>query len=152
MPFHHWGDKDFDWEALNNAIDYCMIFWTKWGRIGTHGKEKYGTFRDHVYFFNGSIYSLIYPGRVYIKKGWHFWYFYIDCYIFCNFFRYTGLLKLVRWYQAQIYNYAIQKMCKKYPHITDELVSDLDEYEMIKPGIFGKIDGKTIHNKYWKTY
>ena len=51
-----------------------------------------------------------------------------------------------------MYNYAIQKMCKKYPHIIDELVSDLDGYRMVKPGLFGPIDGTVINKKYWRTY
>jgi hypothetical protein len=42
-------------------------------------------------------------------------------------------------------------MCKKYPHIIDEIVSDLDGYKMVKPGIFGKVSGEAIHNKYWRT-
>jgi len=66
--------------------------------------------------------------------------------------KYTGLHRLGLWYQAQVYNYAVQKMCKKYPEITEELVRDLDGYELIKPGIFGKVDGLKIHNKYWRTY
>ncbi len=40
-------------------------------------------------------------------------------------------------------------MCKKHPNIIDELVADLDGYELVRPGIFGQIDGKTIHDKYW---
>jgi hypothetical protein len=151
MPHHEWGDNNFDWDALNDSIRYCMNFWKKWGRIGTHGKEKYGTFRDYIYLWDGSIYQLFYPGYVYVKRGfWHFWYFKIDHRFCMKFFKYTGLLKLVLLYQAQIYNYAIQKMCKKYPHIVDELVSDLDGYEMVKPSIFGKVDGTVIHKKYWR--
>jgi hypothetical protein len=42
-------------------------------------------------------------------------------------------------------------MCKKHPHIIDEIVSSLDGYEFVKPGIFGKVDGQTIHDKYWIT-
>ncbi|NBP13534.1 hypothetical protein EBU95_03930 [bacterium] len=153
MPHHNWKDKDFDWNALNSAINYCMGFWKKWGRIGTHGKEKYGTFRDHIYLWDGSIYQLFYPGYVRVKPGfWHFWYFKVDYRFGVYFFKYTKILKAVHWYQSQIYNYAIQKMCKKYPHIIDELVSDLDGYEMVKPGIFGKVDGVLIHKKYWTEF
>ena len=126
-----------------------MDFWRKYGRIGCHGKEKYGTFRDHVYFWDGGLHTLIWPGYVAIMN--YFLYFKLDWYVIKPFTYYTGLQHLGFWYQRQIYNYAIQKMCKKYPHLVDELVRDLDQYEMVKPGIFGKIDGTVIHNKYWTT-
>lgn len=148
-PSHMWGD-DFDWKALGESITYCMRFWKRYGRIGSHGKEKYGTFRDSPYFWDGGIWSLFWPGYVWIKPGfWHFVYFKMDHHFTRPLTKYTGLHKLGLWYQSQVYNYAIQKMCKKYPHITDEIVGDLDGYELVKPGIFGKINGVEIHNKYW---
>ncbi len=150
MPSHIWGDETFDWSALNESIYYCMDFWKKWGRIGSHGKEKYGSFRHHTYFWDGGIWSLFWPGYVSIKPGfWSFIYFKVDRYFTRKFTHYTGLHRLGIWYQAQIYNYALQTMCKKFPHITDELISDSDVPQFIKPGIFGKVDGQKIHDKYW---
>jgi hypothetical protein len=147
---HFWGD-DFDWEALNKSISYCIQFWKRWGRIGSHGKEKFGAFRDHPYFWDGGLWSLIRPGYVYIGGPiLCFIYYRLDEYIIRPFTKFTGIYRLGLWYQSQVYNYAIQKMCKKYPHIVDELVSHLEGYEMIKPGIFGKIDGKKIHDKHWR--
>ena len=152
MPSHMWGDEWFEQhgDKLGKAINYCMGFWRRWGRIGSHGKEKYGTFRDHPYFWDGGIHTLIYPGYVWIRYS--FLYFKVDRYLTQPFTKYTGLHKLGLWYQSQVYNYAIQKVCKKYPEIVDEIVSSLDGYEYVKPGIFGKIDGRKIHKKYWKTY
>jgi hypothetical protein len=148
---HEWGDKWFEknGESLYEAISYCMRFWKRWGRIGSHGKEKWGTFRDHTYFWNGGIHGLLYPGyvRIVFPTLYRF-----DLYCTMPFMRFTRITKLVWWWQSQVYNYAIQKMCKKYPNIIDELVSDLEGYKMIKPGIFGKVDGVTIHNKYWVTH
>jgi len=149
---HCWGDEWFikNGNNLDYAISYCIRFWRKWGRIGSHGKEKYGTFRDHIYFWNCTIEGLIYPGYVRIMWPWFYWN--IDCKIITPIVKFIRLNKLVWWYQAQIYNYAIQKMCKKYPNIIDELVSHLDAYKCVKPGIFGKIDGTVINKKYWKIY
>lgn len=154
MPSHHWGDDWFEKNGndLGEAISYCMRFWRRWGRIGTHGKEKYGTFRDSIYMWDGGIWSLFYPGYVSVYRGWRFIYFKVDRYVTRPFTKYTGLYKLGLWYQAQIYNYAIQKMCKRYPNIIDELVSDLDGYAMVKPGIFGKVSGEEINKKYWVRY
>lgn len=149
MPSHMWGSE---WDLkhgndLNNAINYIMDTWLKCGRIGSHGKEKYGTFRDHPYFWDGGFHSLIWPGYVSIQNS--FLYFKLDWYIIKPITKYTGIHKLGLWYQKQVYNYAIQKMCKKYPEIIDELVSSLDGILLVEPGIFGNVCGKTIRNKYW---
>lgn len=150
---HEWGDDWFqkNGDELNDSIDYCCRVWRKYGRIGMHGKEKYGSFRDMLQgMWDGGIHSLIWPGYVWIVNPFIYWK--LDKYFIIPITKYTGLHKLGMWYQSQVYNYAIQKMCKKYPNIIDELVSDLDGYEMIKPGRFGKVDGTVIHKKYWKTY
>lgn len=149
---HYWGDEWFEKNGndLYNAISCCIKFWKKWSRIGSHGKEKYGSFRDHIYFWDGGISGLIWPGYVRIMNKFLYWN--IDQKFIMPITKFTGLKKLVWWYQSQIYNYAIQKMCKKYPNIIDELVVDLDGYKMVKPSVFGKVDGTEIHNKYWKTY
>jgi len=34
--------------------------------------------------------------------------------------------------------------------VIDELICDIDGYEMIKPCKYGNIDGVEIHNRYWK--
>lgn len=151
LYMHMWGDEWFEKNDndLYNAISYIMKTWTKYGRIGTHGKEKYGTFRDHPYFWDGGIHYLLYPGYVRVVHRWL--YFYVDWYFTQPFMRYTGLLHIGLWWQAQVYNYAIQMACKKYPHIVDEIVSHLEGYMLVKPGIFGPIDGTKIHNKYWKS-
>jgi hypothetical protein len=151
MPSHQWGDTWFEehGDKLDIAISYIMRTWKTYGRIGTHGKEKYGTFRDHPYFWDGGLHSLLYPGYVWIK--WPLLYNF-DWHVTKPFTKYTGLHKLGLWYQKQVYNFAIQRMCKIYPEITDELVSSLDGIEFVKPGIFGNVCGKTIHDKYWTTF
>lgn len=154
MSHHYWHDDWFkkNGEDLNNAIYYCMDFWKRWGRIGSHGKEKYGRFRDHPWLWDGGIWSLVFPGYVWVRPGFWSWIYYnIDLEFLIPFTTKIGIHRLGLWYQSKIYNYAIQKMCKKYPNIVDELVADLEGYEMVKPGIFGPIDGKAIHNKYWKS-
>jgi len=151
MPSHDWGDDWFEKHGndLNHAIRYCTEFWRRWGRIGSHGKEKYGTFRDHPFFWDGGITNLFWPGYVYIQRGWHFINFKLDRYIIKPFTKHTRLLNIGRWWQRQVYNYAVQKMCKAHPDIIDEIVADLEAYRMVRPGIFGPIDGTVIHNKHW---
>lgn len=44
MPFHTWGDKDFDWDALNRAMSIIYEHMDEAeGFISM--KEKYGTIR-----------------------------------------------------------------------------------------------------------
>ena len=45
MTYHVWGDEDFDWEALDKAIDQGTWLMEKLGRIGVHSKEKWGSIR-----------------------------------------------------------------------------------------------------------
>lgn len=143
---HYWGDEWFEKNGgdLNAAINYCIDTWRKYGRIGTHGKEKYGTFRDQLQgLWDGGLHELIWPGYVRIVSPFIYWK--LDRYFIKPITKYTGLQWLFRRYQKWVYNYAIQKMCKKYPNIIDELVNDLDGYEMVN----GAVDGKEIHKKYW---
>lgn len=148
---HCWGD---DWfkehgHKLEEAISYCTKTWRTYGRICTNSKEKYGTFRDcaHPYYAHWAIHELLKPGYVYYR--WNRKIGKLDVKL-GKIFRFFRIDVIVRAWQRIVYNYAIQKMCKKYPEIIDEIVSDLDLYYWVKPGIFGSVDGKEIHDKYWK--
>lgn len=151
MPYHTWNDDWFEehGQDLDKAIDYCTEVWIKYGRIACMTKEKYGTFRDQLGgLWDGSLHSLIYPGYFRVMF-WSWFYWNVDFLIIRKLSYYLGLVWLFQKYQAAVYNYAVQQVCKRYPKIVDEIVSDLDGYEMVKPGIFGKIDGVKIHSKYW---
>lgn len=153
MPHHLWGDSWFKEHGndLDLAISYCMQTWLKYGRIGSHGKEKYGSFRDHIHMFDGTLHSVIWPGYVRVMiPSWFYWN--IDYRILRPLFYYMGIIRLVNKVQKIVYNYAVQQVCKKYPKIVNEIVADLDGYKFIKPGLFGNIDGEKIHNIYWTEY
>lgn len=153
MPNHIWGDEWFQKHGkdLDSAISYCMRTWRIYGRIGSHGKEKYGTFRDHCNFYRAwwPIHELVKPG--YVRYKWPKWLMNVEIFLGQYIIKPLKISKLVQFYQIIIYNYAIQQACKKYPEIVDEIVADLDGYELVRPGIFGNIDGKKIHDKYWVT-
>lgn len=148
MTHHIWGDETFDWGSLNKTIDETTDTCRKWGRIGMHSKEKWGCFRDQLYPFDGNFHSITHPGYVYCQ--YPKWLWHLDCDYGRYITKWTGLGAVIRWWQRQVYNYAIQRACKRYPHIIDEIVSDLDGYEWVRPGVFGKVDGVEIHNKYWR--
>lgn len=152
MTSHYWGDDWFkeNGEDLGKAISYCSQVWTKWGRISCSTKEKYGTFRDGAMPWMGSIQELIWPGHCFIKEGWRRFYYKVDWPLIRRANQALGLVFLFRMWQRAIYNYAVQKVCKRYPNLIDELVADLDLYEWVTPGIFGPIDGRAVHGKYWE--
>lgn len=147
---HYWGDEWFreNGDNFNKAISFCSKNWRRWGRIGYHGKEKYGTFRHHVRFYTAEwgIYELINPG--YICYWWKLYPIQIDK-VTGKLLRLLGICWLIQRWQFFIYNLVLQIICNKYPELIDELIVDSEYPELIKPGFFGKVDGKAIHDKYW---
>jgi hypothetical protein len=150
MAYHLWGDSWPYWDDLHSAISRIQGICWKYGRIHMGGKEKYGTFRDELMgLWDGTIHNLLYPGFVYIQYKRPDYYYRCDYPIVSKVTTIIGLKYLVNKYQAAVYNYAIQSTVKKYPYLKDELTHDLNGYWMVKPGIFGPLDGKRIHESVW---
>jgi hypothetical protein len=141
MTHHDWSDETFDWKSLYAAEDLIRKV-CKFGNIGLHIKEKYGTLRCTPYFFDGSLHSLLYPAYVYSQFPQWLWRF--DIYYITPFLQWLRLPKLTFWLQIPFYTLAFYIAMKKYPHIKDEICSDIDGYEFV-------IGGKEIHKKYWRT-
>jgi hypothetical protein len=140
MPHHNWGDKDFDWDSLYKA-ERLMIRVFKLFRIGAHTKEKYGAIRASVYFWDGGLHHLIWPGYVYIQNS--FINYKLDEYVIKPFTKWTGINWLGVKLQLCGYTLAYYLAMRKYPHIREEICCDADHPEYI-------IGGMEIHNKYWK--
>lgn len=68
-----------------------------------------------------------------------------------HFVRNTRFYKRFCERRKEAYNKVFQLACKKWPDIKDELISDIDGWEWIKPCKWGDVDGEDIHKKYWKT-
>lgn len=147
---HYWGDEWFqkNGNEFSKAIDWCMDNWERWGRIGSHGKEKYGTFRHHPYFYTGwwPIHELLRPG--YVAYRGPRWLCRLETEIIQPLVKYSGLVWVIRKYQHYVYNAVVQRALKKWPKFFDELIED-SEFELLKPGIWGPIDGAKIKSKYW---
>lgn len=137
MTTHNWGDENFDWNALSGAIRVSANFMRRWGRIGVHEKEKYGTARLYTYFYSSGLFSLLYPGYV------SYWVWektpiigkYLTKLEFKVFIPIASVLKLwrpIQWWQRKVYNWAYQKALRKYPHIAEEIVEDADHPELIQ--------------------
>jgi len=149
---HHWGDEWFEKNGtdLDNAIRFCTRNWRRWGRIGSHGKEKYGTFRHHPYGFQSDwpIHSLVKPGHVYYR--WPKLIYKLELALGTLVSKFN-LGRPIFFYQGIVYNAVLQIACKRWPHLIDELMMDTDWWDAVRPGIWGPLDGKTLKSKYWIT-
>ena len=151
MPYHYWGDDWFkkNGNDLYSGINYISRILRKYGKIKYDNKEKFGVLRENILqFWDGGLHYFFCKSYVRICHPILYWK--IDP-VIKVITKYTGINWLVVKYQKLIYNMTFQKACKKYPNVIDELISDIDCYELIKPGLFGKINGKEIHDKYWTT-
>ena len=116
MPIHYWGDEDFDWDSLYKAEKELRHTMKRYGRIGVHSKEKYGTLRFSIYFCDGTLHSFTHPGYVRSQYPKWLWCFDLD-------YRPLKLFKpLINFWQKLIVKYAFTKTCNKYPHIVQEIV------------------------------
>lgn len=154
MGTHVWGDKWFkkNGKKLGQAINFCTTNWRRFGRIGSHGKEKFGTFRHHPVFYDigWPIHSLVKPGYAYYQ--WPKPIYRAELFL-GRLLKYTKLDYPIIKYQQFVYNSVLQIACKKWPKIKEEILDDgawpVDE--LVKPNMFGPIDGKKLHDKYWTT-
>lgn len=148
---HECGDEWFikNGKDLNSAIYEFERICRRYGGILIFGKEKYGCYIDDATtLWDGGSHYFIYKSPYYIRNNFIYWK--IDPIIkFIT--KNIGLHFIIVKYQKTIYNYAMQKVCKKYSNVIDEMILYLDNYRLVTPGIFGKINGEEIHNKYWRT-
>ncbi len=127
---HNWSDDSFDWKQLDESIQMVDSFMRFWGRIGVNSKEKFGTARIYVTWWDGSLHSMIYP-------GYHFcqfpkWLWKLDLNVIGPLMRFTRIQKFVYWYQRKIYSMAYSRALKRFPKMKVELVIAADFEELIE--------------------
>jgi hypothetical protein len=144
MTQHLWGDKDFDFNGLNEAIYYMSKNFTRWGRWTCFAKEKYGTARfEYLYCTNDSLFNLIYPQTLWfghrpkmhkilstIEKVW------------APFIKYTGIKKLIRGYRVLVFNLVTLRAVKKWPQFKDELLWEPEFDELLYKWVKNKVGYK----------
>lgn len=136
MPTHYWGDTSFDWNSLYLAIDEASSIMRKYGRIGVHSKEKYGTARWSLYFCDGTMHSITHPG--YVSYRYPKWLWRIDVtYKPLRFIR-----PIINFWQKKIAEFAFHYICLKYSHIVPELISDAP-HKLLSPHL------ELIRAKMW---
>lgn len=149
MTVHYWGDPWFqeNGNEFNKAMNWIEDKWTRWGRIGSHSKEKYGRFDQYVYFYtaNWAISELTHPGCVYYPR--HKSLLRLEVFL-GKAVRMVGLRRLINRWQSHVYNATMQVAVKKWPQFYDELLCDA-EYNHIWPSIWGPLDGKILEDEFW---
>lgn len=121
MPTHYWGDETFDWNSLYKAERELYRIMRVYGRISVHSKEKYGTLRFSISFFNGTLHSLTHPCYMYSRYPNWLWNFDVtNRPLKC-------IIPIVRLWQKFIVEYAFSSVCTKYPHILKEIIQDVPE-------------------------
>lgn len=127
-PFHEWGDEDFDWKGLNDAMNYFYKNCKRYGRVGLNLKEKWGTMRvgtTCAFFNEWPIHSLIKPGYYYYS--WPRWMMIHIDYPLGRIVEKLYIGRMIRRYQIAVVKFFWKRAAKKWPHIAAEI---LDEYNI----------------------
>jgi predicted GH43/DUF377 family glycosyl hydrolase len=127
---HRWGD-DFDWEGLNDAINYIESTLVTWGRINVHqAKEKYGTARIYCSLGWHQFHSITHPRTVYSRYPQWLWELDIDYGTKIVPFLFGWVVHYHAWLYRKTYANAV----KKYPHLKEEILCCAD-YSKLLEGI-----------------
>jgi hypothetical protein len=124
---HIWGDEDFDWEALDESINYIATRCVQFAWCRPYIKEKWGFINISLtcaFWGEWPIYGLVYPG--YYRYHWPKW---VLRYVeppFRFIFKYTGVTWLVNKYQLAVLKFFWKRAAKKWPHIEEEILHDYD--------------------------
>ena len=69
---HYWGDKDVDWDGINDAAAFIGQGLRRWGRVDvTTYKEKYGMVCVYCTLGLTSLHQLTHPGYCFCQ--WPEW-------------------------------------------------------------------------------
>lgn len=145
-PSHAWCDGWDHWSELVIAIEE-MGKCAKKARILVHDKEKWGSYVcDLGGMWDGTLRWAL--GKYFPDTKEH-WYDKVDEW-FSRIWNKVGLVDAVHKLQKKVYNREVQKVFDRHPEIVHELVVDNLLYDFIEPTKEGYVDGKKIHDLYWK--
>lgn len=127
---HYWGDKDFDWDALDEAGEYLRTYFRRWRVPVRDIKEKYGTLRCYCSLGWYSPHALTHPR--YIFSQYPKWLWIINCKFrqtwFWKWLIYRSSIKL----HKRIYRNGYKKLIKKWPSLKVEILMDADFPELLE--------------------
>lgn len=120
-PCHTWGDKDFDWHALDEACQYFSKNVQRYGRMMCFTKEKYGTMRiEFLNMQHHGIYGFLFPRNLYMMAKYRSMNDFI-----ANIFNKIGLGYILWKYKVLVFNIVTIMTVNKWLHIKNEIIDDL---------------------------
>jgi hypothetical protein len=126
---HLWGDKDVDWDGINDAADYIGLTLRKW-RVPVRGwKEKYGTVRVECDLGWASLHDITHPGHCYMRyrskllialsnamsRAW--WW--------------RPVFHLSRTIHKRVYRRVYRNAVRRWPHLAREILDMADHQELL---------------------
>jgi hypothetical protein len=124
---HDWGEEDFDWEGLNDAINIIVHEFKKW-RIGVRqSKEKFGMARVYCTLGWYQLHNITHPGHCYSR--YPKWLWKLDIYVLSKIVPWLNLIVIP--IHKAVYRNAYKKACNKYPHLLVEICCCADYVELL---------------------
>jgi hypothetical protein len=126
---HQWGEENFDWKGLDDAILFIAINLKRWGRISVRqAKEKFGTARIYCSLGWLQFHCITHPG--YVFSRYPNWLWHLDCDYG------TKIVKIInylvypyhKWLYREVYKHAVAK----WPHLKEEILCAADFDELLK--------------------
>ena len=128
---HRWGDEDFDWKALDDAIKIIRRVFLFWGVPVLQIKEKWGTVRVYVGGFGwSSFFNMMHPDYVYYK--WTKPVMVIDRWIGRTFLWNLLVHRPSAAMHAWAYVRAYRKAVEAHPDLAAEILGSADCRELLK--------------------
>lgn len=124
---HNWGEKNFDWAGLDEAIIYINKNLKKWRISVRQSKEKYGSARIYCSLGWNSLLSITHPGYCwYPYPRWLQW---LDIFYLSRFIRKLNfiIMPIHKWAYRRTY----KKACEMYPHLITEICCMADYVELL---------------------
>jgi len=129
---HRWGDKDVDWEGIEESAKYIGTNLRRWGRVSVRQyKEKYGTVRVYCSLGWHSLFSITHPGWVSYKVAkYPKWLMTLDIFYLSKVIPYLNYIVLP--YHKWLYRKLYSDMVKKHSHLRKEILCMADYAELLK--------------------
>ena len=124
---HSWGEKDVDWEGINDAAEFLGMYFKKRRLPVLQVKEKFGTVRVYCHMGVTLFYFLWHPGDSFYR--WTGWRGFLDYKVGYHVLRFLNWLCIYKWH-TKVYREGYRLAVEKWPHLKEEILcaADWDEY------------------------
>ena len=126
---HSWGDKNVDWQGLNECVNYLDKNLRRWGRINVRQtKEKFGTLRCYCSLGWTCLLNITHPGYIHYRP-YPKWLRTFDIFVLSRIIPYLNFIILP--YHKWLYRKLYADMVTKYPHLRKEILCCADYRELL---------------------